>query len=113
MTNDDLKKYIMKTPDSPGIYRFQNMMRQDIYIRKASSLKKRLNSYCKTTDHRIRTMIAAAHHLTHIETESDIEALILESQLIKQKRPQFNIMLRDDTQYFFVAFTNAEFPRVF
>ncbi len=113
MDIETLKKYIAKIPDTPGIYRFQNMLRQDIYIGKAASLKKRLNSYCKATDPRIRSMIAAAHRISHIETESDIEALILESQLIKQKRPQFNIVLRDDKQYFYVAFTQDEFPRLF
>ncbi len=113
MDLDELRKYIAKTPDTPGIYRFQNILRQDIYIGKAASLKKRLNSYCKATDPRIRTMIATAHRISHIETESDIEALILESQLIKQKRPQFNIVLRDDKQYFYVAFTKGEFPRLF
>ncbi len=113
MSIDDLKKYIAKSPDTPGIYRFQNLLRQDIYIGKAASLKKRLNSYCKATDPRIRNMIAVAHRIAHIETESDIEALILESQLIKQKRPQFNIVLRDDKQYFYVAFTQDQFPRIF
>jgi excinuclease ABC subunit C len=58
-------------------------------------------------------MIRDAQHLTYIEAESDIEALILESQLIKQKRPKFNIVLRDDKQYFYVAFTNDAFPRLF
>ncbi len=113
MDIETLKKYIAKTPDNPGIYRFQTLLRQDIYIGKAASLKKRLNSYCKATDPRIRSMIAEAHHITHIETESDIEALILESQLIKQKRPKFNIVLRDDKQYFYIAFTKDEFPRLF
>ncbi len=107
-----LKELVAKMPDSPGIYRFQNT-KNDIYIGKASSIKRRLASYTKTTDSRIQKMIATADHLTHIETHSDIEALILESQLIKQLRPQFNIMLRDDKQYFFVAITNDEFPRIF
>ncbi|MEK9157825.1 MAG: GIY-YIG nuclease family protein, partial [Patescibacteria group bacterium] len=100
-------------PDSSGVYKFQDNKKQDIYIGKASSLKKRLLSYTKTTDSRINKMIVSATNLIHLETDSDIEALILESQLIKQKRPQFNIMLRDDKQYFFVAFTNDEYPRIF
>ena len=108
-----LKQLVVKTPDSPGVYRFQDGKKQDIYIGKASSIKKRLASYLKTADSRIQKMIATADYLTHIETDSDIEALILESQLIKQQRPQFNIMLRDDKQYFFVGFTNDEFPRLF
>lgn len=113
MTIQELKQFITKTPDSPGVYRFQNARKKDVYIGKASSIKKRLASYTKTTDSRIQKMIATADHLTHIETHSDIEALILESQLIKQQRPTFNIMLRDDKQYFFVGFTNGEFPRIF
>lgn len=107
-----LKQLVSKSPDTPGVYRFQDAQKQDIYIGKASSIKKRLASYAKTADSRIQKMISTAVHLTHIETDSDIEALILESQLIKQQRPQFNIMLRDDKQYFFVAFSNDEFPRV-
>ncbi len=113
MDTTTLKKLITKAPDSPGIYRFQDVKHQDIYIGKASSLKKRLTSYTKTLDSRIRTMISTARYLVHIETDSDIEALILESQLVKQKRPPFNIMLRDDKQYFYVGFTNDDFPRVF
>ena len=113
MTIQELKQFISKTPDTPGVYRFQGGNKQDIYIGKASSIKKRLTSYTKTADSRIQKMIASAEGLIHIETESDIEALILESQLIKQQRPQFNIMLRDDKQYFFVAFTNDEFPRIY
>ena len=113
MNIDQLKKIVAKTPDSPGIYRFQDAKKHDIYIGKASSIKRRLASYTKTTDSRIQKMVATAGSLVHIETESDIEALILESQLIKQHLPQFNIMLRDDKQYFFVAFTDDEFPRLY
>ena len=121
MDTNILKKYISKTPDNPGIYRFQDKQKKDIYIGKASSIKKRLTSYTlalsssngKTTDSRIQKMITVAKYLTHIKTESDIEALILESQLIKQRRPQFNIMLRDDKQYFFVGFSNETFPHLF
>ena len=107
-----LKELVAKTPDTPGVYRFQ-VGKDDIYIGKASSIKRRLVSYTKTTDSRIQKMIATAEKLVHIETESDIEALILESQLIKQQQPQFNIMLRDDKQYFFVAFTDDEYPRLY
>lgn len=113
MTTQELKQIVSKMPDTSGVYKFRNNKKVDIYIGKASSLKKRLFSYTKTTDPRINKMIASANSLEQIETDSDIEALILESQLIKQKRPQFNIMLRDDKQYFFVAFTNDEYPRIY
>jgi len=112
MTIQELKQLISKAPDTPGVYRFQDAQKQDLYIGKASSIKKRLASYLKTTDSRIQKMIAAAKRFTFIETDSDIEAIILESRLIKQRRPPFNIMLRDDKQYFFVVFTGDKFPHV-
>jgi excinuclease ABC subunit C len=113
MTINELKLLITNTPSGPGIYRFKDENKEDIYIGKASSIKKRLTSYTKTIDPRIQKMISTAATLNHIETESDIEALILESQLIKQQRPKFNIMLRDDKQYFYVGLTKEKYPRLF
>ena len=114
-----LKEFVKKAPNRPGVYVFKSAgpatagWGGDLYIGKASSIKRRLSSYTKTIDHRIRQMIERAHRVEYKETDSDIEALILESQLIKQKRPQFNVMLRDDKQYFFVGFSKDEFPRIF
>ncbi|KKU89004.1 MAG: excinuclease ABC subunit C [Candidatus Yanofskybacteria bacterium GW2011_GWA1_48_10] len=126
MNKGSLQKIIKSLPDSAGIYRFQDKKGKDIYIGKAASIRKRLLSYAKSArsatsrntnaltpiDSRISEMISQAEKLAYIETDSDIEALILESQLIKQKRPIFNTMLRDDKSYFFVGFTQDIFPRV-
>ncbi len=113
MTILELKERVKSVPVTPGVYLFKNAAGANIYIGKAASLKARLTSYLKTEDSRIQKMIATATSLDFISTDSEIEALILESQLIKQKQPQFNIMLRDDKQYFYVAFTNDEFPRIY
>nr|HVZ10866.1 GIY-YIG nuclease family protein [Candidatus Paceibacterota bacterium] len=112
MTSLELTTFIKKLPTAPGVYLFQNAADRNIYIGKASSLRARVRSYRDAADPRIRKMVAAAAGLKFIRTDSEIEALILESQLIKQKRPQFNIMLRDDKQYFYVGFTKEEFPRI-
>lgn len=108
-----LKQFVKKAPAGPGIYRYLASDGQILYIGKAASIKKRLNSYFKTEDGRIRQMIDRAAKIEFVETDSDIEALILESQLIKKDRPMFNVMLRDDKQYFYVSFSNDEFPKIF
>src|SRR3989344_7064507 len=112
MNQAALKKYIPKLPSNPGIYIFKDAKKY-LYIGKASNLKIRLGSYLKTKDFRIKKMVGLSQTLKFISTKSDIEALILESQLIKKFRPQFNIVMRDDKQYFFVGFSKNEMPRIY
>src|SRR3989338_6522071 len=112
MNQAALKKYIPKLPSNPGIYIFKDAKKY-LYIGKASNLKIRLGSYLKTKDFRIKKMVGLSQTLKFISTQSDIEALILESQLIKKYRPQFNIVMRDDKQYFYVGFGNENFPKIF
>ncbi|MEK7525427.1 MAG: GIY-YIG nuclease family protein [Patescibacteria group bacterium] len=106
-----LKNVTNKFPKKPGIYRFLDPHQKPIYIGKASNLKNRVISYARPIDSRIVAMVSDAKSLTFTETGSDIEALILESQLVKKYLPKFNIMLRDDKQYFFVAFTQPNFSK--
>ena len=113
MTTHTLKKHIAGLPSGPGIYMFKDARKKDLYIGKATNLKGRVNSYLKTEDQKIRKMTELAQSLKFISTQSDIEALILESQLIKKFRPQFNIVMRDDKQYFYVGFGNENFPKIF
>ncbi|MEK7194985.1 MAG: GIY-YIG nuclease family protein [Patescibacteria group bacterium] len=108
-----LKKITSKFPKNPGVYRFLDSRRKPIYIGKAANLKNRIISYARPIDSRIANMVSDAKGLVFTETGSDIEALILESQLVKKYLPKFNIMLRDDKQYFFVAFTAEDFPKIF
>jgi excinuclease ABC subunit C len=119
MESATLKKCIQQLPHTAGVYVFHTPRRQQgkhagtpLYIGKATHLKNRVSNYLQPKDNRIATMVKAAVQLTFIETRSDIEALILESQLIKKYRPKFNVMLRDDKQYFYIKLTPAEFPRI-
>mgnify|MGYP001611952552 CR=1 FL=1 len=102
-----------KSPLSAGVYFFKDRRGRVLYIGKAAKLKHRLSSYRRNIDPRIGQMLKTAVDLDWQETGSEIEALILESQLIKKHRPPFNIMLRDDKQYFFVGITKEKFPKIF
>lgn len=113
MTQEKLKEFIAKLPRDPGVYIFRDARKKPLYIGKASNLRSRVSAYPKSTDVRIRKMVENADSLDHKVTGSDIEALILESQMIKRHRPQFNIMLRDDKQHFFVLITHEKFPRIY
>lgn len=107
-----LQEHIRRFPAKPGVYTFKNTHGAPLYIGKAANLKSRLSAYPKTADVRIQRMIEIAESIEFQETDSDIEALILESQLIKRHKPQFNIVMRDDKQYFYVIVTSDEFPRL-
>src|SRR3989344_5320155 len=108
-----LKEQIKKIPDRPGIYIFKNLKNKPLYIGKALNLKNRLKFYLKITDGRLKRMLLEAEGVDIIVTESEIEALILESQYIKKYHPDFNVMLRDDKQYGFVGFSNDKFHKIF
>ncbi|MFC1643508.1 GIY-YIG nuclease family protein [Chlamydiota bacterium] len=99
-------------PDSPGIYMFRNNMGEIIYIGKAISLKKRVASYFRTQSHRdpkTSAMIKQIYDLDFIQLKSEIEALILESKYIKEFKPKFNILMKDDKQYPLIKFTKDIF----
>lgn len=113
MTPEFLKELISKAPTESGIYIFTGPGGKKLYIGKALNIKARLLSYLKTTDHRILQMLSRATGIKILETDSEIGALIMESQYIKRYQPQFNIMLRDDKQFFYVVFGNENFPKIY
>ena len=104
-----------KIPKKPGVYFFKNKKREILYIGKAADLRNRLRSYFSKSvkDARILSMLKNAAGVSWQKTDSEIEALILESQLIKKYRPVFNVLMRDDKQYFYVVFTKENFPKIF
>jgi excinuclease ABC subunit C len=111
----DLTKF--KLPDTPGVYIFEDAQGQKIYIGKATSLKQRVRSYfdpdlINTRGVKIVTMVNSASSLSFIETNSSLEALILESKLIKQHNPYFNTKEKDDKSFYGVVITQEKFPRV-
>ncbi|MBI2121674.1 MAG: GIY-YIG nuclease family protein [Candidatus Sungbacteria bacterium] len=102
-----------KMPTESGVYIFQRR-KTPIYIGKAVNLKKRLVSYWrKNSSEKVRLMMREATKLEWIETKSEIEALLKEAELIKKFRPKYNILMRDDKNYFYVGITKEKFPKIF
>ncbi|HPV43347.1 MAG TPA: excinuclease ABC subunit UvrC, partial [Spirochaetota bacterium] len=116
MTDPDrLKKTIAGLPAEPGVYIMKDDAGSIIYIGKASSLKKRVSSYFQKRDLDIKTrvLVKIVSDIEFIVTDSEVEALILESSLIKKHRPKFNIQKKDDKRYPYIAVTlGEEYPRV-
>jgi excinuclease ABC subunit C len=102
-------------PDAPGSYQFKDAQGRVIYVGKASSLRQRLSNYFQDPRNlhaRTAQMVATAESVEWIEVRNEVEALMLEYSLIKQHRPRFNIRLRDDKSYPFLAVTlDEQFPR--
>ena len=102
-------------PTSPGSYQFKDELGRVIYVGKASNLRSRVSNYFQDVSQlhpRTAAMVTAAHSLEWIEVRNEVEALILEYSLIKQHRPRFNVRLRDDKSYPFLAVTmDEEWPR--
>ena len=102
-------------PDTPGSYQFKDRDGRVIYVGKASSLRQRLSNYFQDPRNlhpRTAQMVATATTVEWIEVRNEVEALMLEYSLIKQHRPRFNVRLRDDKSYPFLAVTlDEQFPR--
>jgi excinuclease ABC subunit C len=102
-------------PDAPGSYQFKDAEGRVIYVGKARSLRQRLSNYFQSPRNlapRTASMVAAAETVEWIQVRNEVEALMLEYSLIKQHRPRFNIRLRDDKSYPFLAVTvSDEWPR--
>src|SRR5436190_343781 len=102
-------------PESPGSYQFKDAQGRVIYVGKAASLRSRLSNYFadpRSMHPRTAQMVATADTVEWIEVRNEVEALMLEYSLIKQHRPRFNIRLRDDKSYPFLALTmDEQWPR--
>ena len=113
----DLQQKIRTIPASPGVYLYKNAEGEVIYVGKAKSLRHRVSSYFhegKTADAKTGTLLREAVDVDYIVVANNKEALALENHLIKQKKPRFNILLRDDKTYPYVKLTLGErYPRVY
>ncbi len=112
--HDHLAQRIRELPDKPGIYIFKDAAGKVLYVGKAKSLRKRASSYL-TRDHepRLAAMVFEAVDLEFVVTDSESEALLLENNWIKRKRPRYNVLLRDDKTYPYLKLTlQEEFPRI-
>ena len=93
--------YVTRLDGSPGVYRMLDSESRVLYVGKAKNLKKRVTSYARETGHttRILRMISQTHSMMFLTTKTETEALLLEQNLIKQLKPKFNILLRDDKSF--------------
>ncbi|MBU0476856.1 UvrB/UvrC motif-containing protein [Patescibacteria group bacterium] len=106
------KEEVKKLPKSPGVYAFKKK-RELLYIGKAANLKKRVTNHFSQPSYRDNLFIAKINKIGFIKTDSEIEALILEAKLIKKHQPKYNVVWRDDKNYFFVGADKENFPRIF
>ena len=113
----DLSSKIRSLPTEPGVYLYKNAEGEVIYVGKANNLRSRVNSYFhegRWQDAKTGTLVRETADVDYIVVANTKEALALENNLIKQKKPRFNILLRDDKTYPYVKLTLAErFPRVY
>jgi excinuclease ABC subunit C len=103
-------------PAGPGVYQHKDADGRVLYVGKAKNLRNRVRQYfqkSRTVDPRIDRMLARATDLEIIVTDSEVEALILESNLIKKLKPRYNVNLKDDKSYPYIVVTNEPYPRVF
>ncbi len=111
-----LQEKIAQVPDRPGVYLYKDAKAQIIYIGKAASLRSRVRSYfqdSRARDPKTDALVAQIRDLEYIVTTNELEAMILESTLVKKHRPRYNIILRDDKHYPFLKLTtNEDFPRL-
>ncbi|MCR5627742.1 MAG: excinuclease ABC subunit UvrC, partial [Lachnospiraceae bacterium] len=116
MSDDfNIEENLKKLPKKPGVYIMHNDKDEIIYVGKAINLFNRVHSYFRNTKKsaKITKMVTHIHHFEYIVTDSELEALVLECNLIKTHRPPYNTMLRDDKSYPYIKVTiNEEYPRI-
>ena len=113
----DIPAELKKLPESPGVYIMRDKTDDIIYVGKAKILKNRVRQYFQNSANhslKVKQMVSNIDHFEYIVTGSEVEALILENNLIKKHNPKYNILLKDDKTYPYIKVTTNEmFPRVF
>jgi len=112
----DIKENLKKLPDTPGVYMHKDKLGQVIYVGKAISLKNRVRQYFQSAANqnpKVRAMVSHIAEFEYITCQTEMEALILECNLIKKYAPKYNVLLRDDKTYPYIKVTTSEeYPRV-
>ena len=118
ITQEDitLQEKLDNLPTGPGVYQHKDGEGKVLYVGKAKNLRNRVRQYfqkSRTVEPRIDMMLSKATDLEIIVTDSEVEALILEANLIKKLKPRYNVNLKDDKSYPYIVITNEPYPRVF
>ncbi len=112
--NENLKQTLKLLPSLPGCYIYYNKEGEVIYVGKAKILKRRVLSYFnrKHDSVKVNVLVSQIERLEYIITNTEVEALILESHLIKKYKPRYNVLLKDDKKYPYFLITDEDFPRI-
>lgn len=110
-----IEEQIKNLPAKPGVYIMKDENENIIYVGKAISLKNRVRQYFRenNADPKVRAMVAKINEFEYIITDNELEALILENNLIKKHKPHYNILLKDDKTYPYIKITKEDYPRIF
>ena len=112
----DKVKSILKTiPTDPGVYRYYDEKGEIIYVGKAKNLKRRVSSYFNKQQQsgKVKVLVSRIADIKFTVVNNEMEALLLENNFIKQYKPRYNILLKDDKTYPWICVKNERFPRVF
>lgn len=114
LMNENLKQTLKLLPSLPGCYIYYNKEGEIIYVGKAKILKRRVMSYFnrKHSSVKVEVLVSQIERLEYIITNTEVEALILESHLIKKHKPRYNVLLKDDKKYPYFLITDEDFPRI-
>ena len=113
--HDLIQDYVKNLDGSPGVYRMLDAQARVLYVGKARNLKNRVSNYARPTGHsgRIARMISETTQMMFLTTKTETEALLLEQNLIKQLKPRYNVLLRDDKSFpNILVTTDHEFPMI-
>lgn len=111
----DIQENLKNLPDTPGVYMHKDSLGNIIYVGKAISLRNRVRQYFQSSKNmhpKVRSMVENIAEFEYITAGSEMEALILECNLIKKHRPKYNVLLRDDKTYPYIKITNEDYPRI-
>jgi excinuclease ABC subunit C len=112
----DLRERAAQLPTGPGVYLYKDASGKVLYVGKAKNLRNRVRSYFsdeRLTERKTSSLIDAASTIDYILLDNEKEALALENNLIKQYKPRYNVLLRDDKTYPYIKVTNEAWPRVY
>ncbi|NIA01938.1 MAG: excinuclease ABC subunit UvrC [Nitrospirae bacterium] len=112
--NKKIKKILGDLPHSPGVYRMLNDKKEIIYIGKAKDLSKRVRQYFQKQNHTLKTqkLLEKVVDIKFTAVDSDLEAILLETTLIKKHKPKYNVLMKDGKNYVYIKITDEDFPRI-